>query len=235
MIKLVKFVNENSKNLLNSTLLIINLKTYKEGTGINALKIAKICEQIQKKTKTNIIIATQPTDILLLTAKTKIPVIAQHVDSISYGSNTGSILPEALVEAGAIGTLINHSEKRLDPLIIINTIRICKQKKLLSILCVKNEKEAKKYSKYAPDIIAVEPPELIGGKISISSAEPELITKTLKNIGKIPLLCGAGVHTEKDVQHAFRLGVKGILVASGVVKAKNVKKEIEQLLKGFRK
>ncbi|PIN81624.1 triose-phosphate isomerase [Candidatus Woesearchaeota archaeon CG10_big_fil_rev_8_21_14_0_10_32_9] len=228
-------MNTSSKRLVNSELLVINLKTYKEGTGINALKIAKMCEQIQKNTKIKLIIAAQPTDILLLTTKTKIPIIAQHIDPINYGSNTGSILPESVIEAGAIGTLINHSEKRLNSSIIINTIQLCKQKNLLSVLCVKDEKEAKKYAEYHPDLIAIEPPELIGGKISISTAEPELITKTLRTVGKIPLLCGAGVHTREDVHHAYKLGAKGILVASGVVKAKNVKKEIEQLILGFKK
>lgn len=225
----------NTASLKKSNLLIINLKTYKEGTGKKALKIAKICESLQKKYKyAKIVLAVQATDINLVAANTKIPVIAQHIDTISFGSNTGHILPEAIIDVGAIGTLINHSEKRLDEKTIKDTIKICKQKKILSVLCVKDEKEAKKYSKYSPDLIAVEPPKLIGGKISVSEAEPELITKTLRAVKNIPLLCGAGVHTQRDVSHAHILGSKGVLVASGVVKAKNIRKEITTLLEGFK-
>ena len=40
----------------------------------------------------------------------KIPIFAQHVDGVNYGSHTGSILPEAVRYSGAVGTLVNHAE-----------------------------------------------------------------------------------------------------------------------------
>jgi len=76
-----------------------------------------------------------------------------------------------------------------------------------------------------PDMIAVEPPELIGTGISISKARPELITESLKQIRKVnrsvKVLCGAGVTTAEDVSKALELGSEGVLVASGVVKSKD--------------
>jgi len=76
-----------------------------------------------------------------------------------------------------------------------------------------------------PDMIAIEPPELIGTGISVSKARPELITKSLKQIRKVNesvrVLCGAGVTTAEDVSKALDLGSEGVLVASAVVKSKD--------------
>ena len=85
----------------------------------------------------------------------------------------------------------------------------------------------------APDFIAVEPAELIGGDISISSAQPGLITKSVNAAGKVPLLIGAGIKNSKDVEIGIGLGAKGILVASGIVKDKNIDEAILDLLQGF--
>ncbi len=227
-------MKKNNNKTPIKKILIINLKTYKEGTGLEALKIAKIIQTIQKTNKNiKILLAVQATDISNLYDKTNIDIISQHVDAIDYGSNTGKILPQAIKQAGAIGTIINHSERRLDINTIKKTIELCKKQKLTTILCVKDEKEAEKYTTFAPDFIAVEPPELIGGKKSISEAEPELIKKTLRKTKNIPLLCGAGIHTKEDVSHAINLGANGVLVASGIVKAKNKSKEIKELIDGF--
>ena len=72
-------------------MLIVNFKTYKESTGLNALKLAKICEKISKKTNKQILIALQLVDIPLIKSKVKIPIIAQHVDAIEQGRNTGFV------------------------------------------------------------------------------------------------------------------------------------------------
>jgi len=71
----------------------------------------------------------------------------------------------------------------------------------------------------------VEPPELIGTGISVSKAKPEVVTSTVGLIKRINpevvVLCGAGITRGEDVSAALRLGTEGVLVASGVVKAKD--------------
>jgi triosephosphate isomerase len=79
-----------------------------------------------------------------------------------------------------------------------------------------------------PDYIAVEPRELIGGKISVSQARPELISDTVKAV-KTKVLCGAGINTRQDVKKALKLGAKGVLVASAVAKSKNPGKVLKEL------
>jgi triosephosphate isomerase len=55
----------------------------------------------------------------------------------------------------------------------------------------------------------------------------------VNSVEKIPVLCGAGVKNGEDVRKAKELGAKGILVASGVVKAENPEEAIRDLLEGF--
>jgi triosephosphate isomerase len=214
-------------------ILMINFKTYKESTGKEALKIMKACERAQKKIKGNIILVPQTVDLRMIAKNTKLQVFSQHTDTEDNGGHTGHININALKEAGAKGVLINHSEKRLPLKKIEETINLCKQKKMISVVCTKTIAETKKVTKLKPNYIAIEPPKLIGGKISISDAKPELITKAVQATKNVKLLCGAGVHTKHDVQKSKRLGAKGVLVASGIIKAKNVQEEVTRLLNGF--
>ncbi|MEM3370067.1 MAG: triose-phosphate isomerase, partial [Candidatus Micrarchaeia archaeon] len=50
---------------------------------------------------------------------------------------------------------------------------------------------------------------------------------------KIPVLCGAGIKNSEDVRIAIELGARGILVASGITKAKDPKTATLELIKGF--
>ena len=108
---------------------------------------------------------------------------------------------------------------------------------MTSGVCVKNVAEAKKYARFNPDYIAIEPPELIGSGKAVSKERPELITKAASAVkmakNSTKLLCGAGIVSGEDVSKSIQLGSKGILVASGIVKAKNWKKIIEEFAKAM--
>jgi len=208
-------------------LYIINFKTYKEGTGRNAFRLAKVCDKFGRHAR--IIICVQAADICV-SKRISIPVFAQHIDPVEQGQTTGYITAEDIKSDGAKGTLLNHSEHKLKFEDLKKAIAICKKKKLITVACASTPAEAKKISALKPDYIAIEPPELIGGKVSVSEARPEVITKAIKAVGNIPVLCGAGIHKREDVKKAFQLGAKGILVASAVVKARNPEKVIRELI-----
>lgn len=213
--------------------LIINFKTYSEVNSKKFTKLLHACEQMQEdalKKNVQLIIAPQYFD---LKEKTSLQVFSQHIDPINPGSHTGHIVPKNLKELGVAGSLINHSENRVSSEHIKKSIELLRELKMKSCLCVKDSREVKKYKELQPNYIAVEPPELIGGDISISTAQPELIKKSLKAAGDVPLLIGAGVKTTEDVKIGIKMGAKGILVASGVVKSKFPQKAIKKLLDGF--
>jgi triosephosphate isomerase len=85
--------------------------------------------------------------------------------------------------------------------------------------------------------VAVEPPELIGGDFSVSRAQPELVKGTVDAVKavspEVKVLCGAGVKSGEDVRKALELGSEGVLLASGVVKAKDVEQAIRDLVTGI--
>ncbi len=216
---------------IQEPILVINLKTYPEGTGNNAHALLKAAEEVSDN---NVILAVQAIDIRYLSEHSKIPIFAQHIDPFEEGNRTGSITAQAIKDAGAKGTLINHSEKRIPSEQIGKTVEICRKHGLKTIICAESPEEAEKLSKYNPDYIAIEPPELIGGDISVSTAKPEVITNTVERIKHIHVLCGAGVKNENDSRIAVKLGSRGLLVASGIVKSKDQKKAIQDLLNGFK-
>ncbi|MDH5448759.1 MAG: triose-phosphate isomerase [Candidatus Bathyarchaeota archaeon] len=206
-------------------LILVNLKTYIEGTGKKALELAEKAEKVSNETDACIGLAPQYTDIAQLAKTVSLPIFAQHIDPIKPGSFTGHVLPEAVKEAGAVGTLISHSERRLKLAEIDAAIRRAKELNLVSVICTNNASVSVSAATLKPDFIAIEPPELIGTGIPVSKAKPEIVTETVKLVKKVnsevPILCGAGITRGDDVAAALKLGTKGVLVASGIVKAKN--------------
>lgn len=215
--------------------LIINMKTYLEATDKKALKLANVCKELAKearKRNVEIILCPQTLDLKDV-VKSKVKVYSQHIEVCSPGAHTGWPIAENFKFCGAKGTLISHSEHILETREINKRIKLSKELGFETCVCARDVKTARKLAKYNPDFIAVEPAELIGGDISISTANPKLISDSVKACGDVPLLVGAGVKNGKDVKIAVELGAKGILVASGVVKVRNQKKVILDLLKGF--
>lgn len=210
---------------LRTPIIIVNFKTYLEATGKKAVELAKKAEKVSEETEVSIGVAPQFTDISIVAETVNIPVFAQHVDPIKPGSYTGHVLAESLKEAGAIGTLINHSEKQLNLSEISEAINITKEKGLVSLVCANNPNISAAAAALKPDILAIEPPELIGTGIPVSKAKPEIVTNTIKLVrsinSNVTILCGAGITQGEDVAAAIKLGTQGVLVASGIVKAKN--------------
>tara|TARA_Y100000310_G_C20688999_1_gene820976 strand:+ start:1541 stop:2182 length:642 start_codon:yes stop_codon:yes gene_type:complete len=208
--------------------MLINFKTYKKGSGKSSLEVAKACQKVNGKV--NMAIAVQAADIYKISKSVNIPVYAQHIDDIEYGSHTGWLLPEDIKEAGAAGTLLNHSEHRIPHKTIKKLVDRARKLKLKVIICAKNVSEGATLAKFKPDYIAVEPPELIGSKTkSVCTSKPGLIATCVKKI-KAPLLVGAGVKSSQDVKVGMQLGAKGVLLASDVMKAKNPLKELKELV-----
>ena len=215
-------------------MIITNFKLYESATGEKAWELAKIHEEVARETGVDVQIAVQPIDLGLLTASIDIPVLAQHIDPVAFGSGTGHILPEGVKMAGGAGTLLNHSERRLKREVLEASIKRAKEVGLKVIVCAETPEEGASFLEFDPDFIAVEPPELIGGDISVSTAKPEIIEHAAKLIGGEKLLIGAGIKSGQDVHIAVQLGAKGVLLASGITKAKNPREVLMDLASGLK-
>jgi len=215
---------------------VINCKNYEEIAGEKIIKFVKTAEKISKKYKVKIAISP-PQHLIGLVSNSSIPILAQHIDDSKIGSTTGFVIPELLKKSNVKGSLINHSEHRISSKEITKLILRLKSLKMISILCVKDVAEVKKYVKLNPDYIAIEPPELIGSGKAVSKEKPELIAKAASIVNnsknKTKLLCGAGIVSGEDVTKAVELGSRGILVASGIIKTKNWNKVISEFAKAL--
>jgi triosephosphate isomerase len=221
------------------TLIVLNFKTYRESTGVEALQLAKICESISEEYSVEMVVVPQAADIHAVSEAVKIPVYAQHVDGVGYGGFTGHVTAASLKANGASGSLINHSERRLKLAEVEASISSCRSFGLKTIVCTNNVVTTRAAAALEPDYVAVEPPELIGSGIPVSKANPNVIRESvnavLKIAPKVGVLCGAGITHGEDLRAALELGSEGVLLASGIIKAKDQRKALEDLVAGAKK
>jgi len=217
-------------------LFIINFKNYDEIAGAKTIRLAKIASKIAKKYKLKIAICP-PQHLMSEVARFSSEVFAQHLDDSKVGSTTGFVVPEIVKKSRVAGSLINHSEHRIPSNEIEDLVIRLRELNMISVVCVQDVKEAWMYAKLNPDFIAIEPPDLIGSGKAVSKEKPEVITESVQAVKKAnnstQLLCGAGIISGEDVSRALELGATGILVASGIVKAKNWEKIIEEFAMAF--
>ena len=217
--------------------IIINCKNYIEIAGERIVKLAEIAQEISERYKIEIIIAPPRNSLFYLSQFINIPIICQHIDYEKVGPTTGFVIPELAKSYGASGSLLNHSEHRIEHKIIGKAVECLKQLKMRSIVCASTSREVGELSQFKPDMIAIEPPELIGTGKAVSKVNPSIITESVmeaKNSSKnVKVICGAGIMDKTDIQSAIKLGSEGILLASGLIKAKSWENKLVDLAEGF--
>jgi triosephosphate isomerase (TIM) len=220
--------------ITQTPLVILNFKTYLESTGEKAMLLARASQQVAQETGVNMAVAPQGADLWRLSQEVEIPVLAQHIDPVDAGGHTGSMLTECAKEAGASGTLINHSEQRMELADIDTVIRKTTAAKMTSVVCTNNVETSAAAAALKPDFVAIEPPELIGSGIPVSQAEPEIVEGSVAAIKAINpnvrVLCGAGISTGDDMKAALELGSEGVLLASGIILASDPKQALLDLV-----
>jgi triosephosphate isomerase len=194
--------------------LIINFKNYEEASAANSVKLAKAAQKVAQKLKVEIIVAPPQPALALVAKSVKIPVVCQHVDNEKQGSTTGFFVPEVAKSYGAVGSLINHSEHRIEMKSIASLVERMRKLGMTSIVCARTPHEVMEISVFEPDFIAIEPPELIGSGRAVSKENPAIITRSIEATGsRSRVICGAGITDKGDVRAAVKLGSKGILQA----------------------
>lgn len=218
-------------------MIFVNFKTYRQGTGVDAVNLTKILEEVANQSQVKIIVVVQVSDIREVVQTTKLEVWSQKIDPINYGAHTGGILPEAVLEDGASGTFLNHSEaKMLDFENLKMAVKRCGEVGLKTLIFASTLEELEKICDLEPTYVAYEPPELIGSSTnSVAQAQPEVVEEAAKLSKEkgIPLVVGAGVNSSQDVRISLLRGAVGVAVASDIMKAEDPQKEISELVSGF--
>ena len=213
-------------------MIVVNFKTYQQSIGAAGVRLAQICKKVSDDTKVRIIAAPQLPD-LKACADTGIECWAQHIDAIEPGRNTGFVSLEDIVAAGAKGTLLNHSEHKLNWEILKNTL-VKLDQKLDVCVCAADLEECKRVASLIPKYVAYEPTEFIGNKdLSVASERGDVIKQVVDVLAGMPIIIGAGVHSAADVKAGLDFGAKGVLVATDVVLAEDPEKELRELASAF--
>ncbi|MDG5760610.1 triose-phosphate isomerase [Natronococcus sp. A-GB1] len=208
---------------------LVNLKTY----PCDPIEVAEAVSDVDDRTDARLAVAPQAAHLERV-AETGVETWAQHVDPIDHGSNTGHTLAESVADAGADGTLINHSEQRLKLADVDGSVRAAERAGLETVVCANNPAQIGAAAALGPDAVAVEPPELIGTGTPVSQADPDVVEDAVDAASSVnsavSVLCGAGISTGDDIVAAGDLGAEGVLLASGVAKADDPAAALEDLV-----
>ena len=212
-------------------LVVVNLKAY----PCDPIEVATAARDVAAASGARIAVSPQAADVARV-ADTGVETWAQHVSPNGHGSHTGSTLAEAVADNGAAGTLINHSERRLTLADVDDSVRAAERAGLETVVCANNSAQVGAAAALGPDAVAVEPPELIGGDVSVATADPGIVEDAVAAAAAVDddvdVFCGAGVSTGADIAAAGDLGASGVLLASGVAKADDPAAVLEDLVSG---
>jgi len=172
----------------------------------------------------SIIFDPQAVDISAVAAAThRILVFAQHVDALPPGRGVGAVLAEAVRDAGAVGALLNHSERRLSPSELEASIERARGAGLATLVFADSPAEAEAFARLGPDIVLAEPPELIASGRSVGSVMAGFVAEAVAAVKgvnpEILVMSGAGVNGPDDVDAVMRMGLDGTGSSSGILKA----------------
>lgn len=207
-------------------------------------RLDQLCSFVEKnhEDQIRILIAVPAFELRSLNNRFRVELLTQHLDDADIGSSTGWLAPEIARLEGASGSILNHSEHRIKMDVLSKLVTRLRILNMTSFVCARSVTEVSKIATLAPEFIAIEPPELIGTGRSVAKYSPTIISRSLaalnnsRPIGaRTKLLCGAGIVNSEDVRKAIELGSDGVLVASGIVLAKNWKAAITNLLSGFQR
>lgn len=204
--------------------------------GERMLRLAKAADAASKKYDVRIILTPQYTDIQMLAQETEnLLVFAQHMDPLPIGRGLGSVLPEAVKAAGAVGVMLNHAEKPMTMNDLRKAIKRADEVGLLSIVCADSMEEAIAIAHFAPNIIVAEPTELIGTGQTSDEQYVIQTTMAIKKINpEIQVLPAAGIKNGADVYKMIRAGAEATGTTSGIMKADNPEAMMEEMIHAVR-
>lgn len=192
--------------------------------GDEAVRLAVEADRLVAELGVSIVFDPQAVDIPAVAAATsRILVFAQHMDAFPPGRGVGSMLAEALRDAGAVGTLLNHSERPLSLGTMARTIERARATGLHTLVFADSPEEAAALANLGPDIVLAEPPELIATGVSAGNVMAAFVADAVTAVKAIDpdilVMSGAGVNGPGDVDAMIRLGLDGTGSSSGILRA----------------
>ena len=200
----------------------IGLKGYLWGSA--ALELAVEADRLAEELGVAVVFDPQAVDIPAIAAGTRhLHVWAQHMDPLPPGRGVGGVLAEALCDAGATGTLLSHSERRMAPEDIASAIVRAHECGLGTMVFGDSPSDAATLAALGPDIVLAEPPDLIATGVSAGNVMADFVRDAVAAVKAVDpgilVMSGAGVTGPEDVDRMMRLGLDGTGSSSGILRA----------------
>ena len=206
--------------------------------GAEMLRIAVRADELSREYDVQIIVDPQYVDIPIIAQHVeRALVFAPHMDSLERGRGQGSVLPEAVKAAGAVGVLLNHVERRLSRAELARTISRADEVGLATMVCTDDVDDAVSVAELEPNIIVVELPELIGtgGGTANDGASIIATDEAIWSVNpEIRVLHGAGIGCAQDVFDVIAAGAQATGSSSGVFKAADPEAMLEAMIRAAR-
>lgn len=215
----------------------IGLKGYVYGAEAVALAVA--ADRLAAEFDVTVIVDPQIVDIPSIASATRnLLVFAQHMDSVPIGRGAGRVLPEAIKQAGAVGTMLNHSESRITLHEMAKTIRRADEVGLATLVCADSPEEAAAVALLRPNMILAEPPDLVGTSTAVGSEMRDFVSQVLGLVRpidqRIIVFCSAGIRSPEDVSDVLRLGVDATGSTSGILKSSDPVGTMRSMIRAMR-
>ena len=207
------------KRNIRTPFFVVNPKAYLYGEG--SLALALEADRLAAEYDVDIFFTAQACDLSMIAKATKhLIVTAQHMDGILPGRGMGSILPEAIKNAGAEATFLNHAEHSLSAGRLVNAIKRAKELDIIVLVCADSPEEARAIAELQPDIMICEPTSLIGSGNASDSEYKKRTNDLVRAVSPNTLVVqAAGISTDRDVYDAILSGADGTGATSGIVAA----------------
>jgi triosephosphate isomerase len=162
-------------------------------------------------------------------------VFAQSMDTARPGASTGAIVPEALAAVGADGVMLNHAERPLDDSALPSAVRRARDAGLLTLVCAQDVQHATRYAAWHPDLILVEPHDLIGtagrddrppiaqANAAVASVDPDVL-----------VMHSGGVADENDARALIAQGAAGTGCTTAIVRAADRRDMTTRMIRAVR-
>lgn len=211
-------------------------KTYAWGAPVVAL--ARRADDLSRRFDVDVVFTPQYTDIGAVAATVeRVHVFAQHMDPLEPGRGIGAVLPEALRDAGAVGVLLNHVERRLDPEALARTMRRAEAVGLATMVCADDMAGAVAVAGLRPTILIVEEPLMIAGgrRDEVARRAVAATNDAIHQVDQgIRVLHGAGINGPDDVYEVIAAGAEGTGSSSAIFTASDPAAMLESMLRAAR-
>ena len=172
------------KRIVRTPFFVVNPKAYLYGEG--SLALALEADRLAAEYDVDIFFTAQACDLSMIAKATKhLIVTAQHIDGILPGRGMGSVLPEAVKNAGAEATFLNHAEHSLSAGQLVNAVRRAKELDIIVLVCADSPEEARAIAELHPDIMICEPTSLIGSGNASDSEYKRQTNDSVRAVSRI--------------------------------------------------